>query len=94
VKTGEAFDITVQPTLERQERVSLFRSRYSMKYLIRNARAEAVTVNVKQSGLWRDGKVIEENLKSTSVDAYTLQWPVPVPANSEATLTFTVETGW
>ena len=94
VKTGEAFDITVQPTLERQERVTLFRSRYAMKYLVRNARDEAVTVNVRQSGLWRDGKVIQESLKSTNVDAYTLQWPVPVPANGQATLTFTVETGW
>ena len=64
-----------------------------MKYLVRNARDEAVTVNVRQSGLWRDGKVIEESLKSTSVDAYTLQWPVPVPANGQTTLTFTVETG-
>jgi hypothetical protein len=94
IKTGEAFDITVQPTLVSQQRASLFRSRYEMKYLVRNAKSEAATINVRQSGLWRDGKVLSESLPSTRVDAYSLQWSVPVPANGETTLTFTVETGW
>jgi hypothetical protein len=76
------------------ERRDRYRTRYGMEYVLRNARSEAVTVNVQQSGLWRDGKVIEESLKSTSVDAYTLQWAVPVPAAGESKLTFTVETGW
>jgi len=94
IKTGEAFDVTVQPTLVKQERVTLFRSKYSMEYLIRSARKEASTVEIKQSGLWRDGRVLTESHKSTSVDAYTLKWDVPVPANGETKLTFTVETGW
>jgi len=94
VKIGEAFDITVQPTLERQERASFWRSRYSMSYLVRNARNEPVTVDIRQGGLWRDGKVLSESIKSTRPDAYTLQWAVPVPANGETKLTFTVETGW
>jgi hypothetical protein len=94
VKTGEAFDITVDATVVKQERVSLFRSKYTMEYLVRNARSEAATVEIQQSGLWRDGRVLEENLPSTRFDAYTLQWSVPVPASGEKKLTFTVETGW
>jgi hypothetical protein len=94
VKIGEAFDVTVEPTLERQERASFWRSRYSMTYLVRNARAQAVNVDIRQGGLWRNGSVIQENIKSTRPDAYTLQWTVPVPANGETKLTFTVETGW
>lgn len=94
VKIGEAFDVTVQPTLERQERASFWRSRYTMTYLVRNARAQAVNVDIRQGGLWRDGRVIEESIKSTRPDAYTLQWTVPVSANGETKLTFTVETGW
>ncbi|NLG75111.1 MAG: DUF4139 domain-containing protein, partial [Xanthomonadaceae bacterium] len=70
------------------------RSRYSMSYLVRNARNEPVTVDIRQGGLWRDGKVLSESIKSTRPDAYTLQWAVPVPANGETKLTFTVETGW
>ena len=94
IKTGEAFDVTVQPTLVKQERVTLFRSKYTMQYLIRNARKEASRVEIKQGGLWRDGRVLAESHPSTSVDAYTLKWDVPVPANGETKLTFTVETGW
>jgi hypothetical protein len=94
VKTGEAFDVTVQPTLARHERASFWRSRYSMEYLVRNARSQAVTVEVRQGGLWRNGTVLEESIKSTRPDAYTLQWAVPVTASGETKLTFTVETGW
>jgi hypothetical protein len=94
VKTGEAFDVTVQPTLAKQERASFWRSRYAMQYLVRNARSQAVTVEVRQGGLWRNGTVVEESIKSTRPDAYTLQWAVPVGANGETKLTFTVETGW
>jgi hypothetical protein len=94
VKTGEAFDITVQPTLESHERVGFWRSRYRMEYLVRNARAEAATVEIRQGGLWREGTVITESIKSTRPDAYTLQWAVPVAGNGETRLRFTVETGW
>jgi hypothetical protein len=95
VKIGDAFDVTVQPTVLAQERAgSLFRSRYRMSYLVRNAKAQPVTVTIRQGGLWRDGKVVDESLKSRRLDAYNLAWDVPVPANGQTTLTFTVETGW
>lgn len=94
IKTGDAFDVTSQATLVSEEKVSRTRSRYAMKYLIRNARPEAVTVELRQGGLWRDGEVKAESLKSRRIDARTLGWSVPVPANGETVLTFTVETGW
>ena len=34
-----------------------WRSRYSMEYLVRNARSEPVTLDIRQGGLWREGKV-------------------------------------
>ena len=52
-----------------------------------------MTVDIRQGGLWKNGKVTEESLKSRRLDAYDLAWDVPVPANGETTLTFTVETG-
>ncbi len=94
VKTGDAFDVTVQPTVVKQERAGFWRSRYAMEYLVRNARGQPVTLEIRQGGLWREGKVLEESIKSTRPDAYTLQWSVPVAANAETKLTFTVETGW
>ena len=94
VKIGEAFDVTVQPTVVAQDKLSRTKSRYKMSYLIRNARPQAATVTIRQGGLWRDGEVVEESLKSRRIDAYRLSWDVPVPANGETTLTFTVDTGW
>lgn len=94
VKTGEAFDVTVQSTVGGREAVSLFRTRYSMLYVCRNARSQPVTVSIRQEGLGRSTKVEKESLKRANTDARTLQWDVPVPANGEAQLTFTVETGW
>ena len=94
VKIGEAFDVTVQPTVLSSERADKRSTRYRMSYLVRNAKAQPVTVQIRQGGLWKNGKVIDESLKSRRLDAYNLAWDVPVPANGETTLTFTVETGW
>jgi hypothetical protein len=94
VKIGEAFDVTVQPTVLANERVDKRSTRYRMSYVVRNARAQPVTVDIRQGGLWKNGKVVDESLKSRRIDAYNLAWAVPVAANGETTLTFTVETGW
>jgi hypothetical protein len=54
-----------------------------------------VTVEIRQAGLYgTDTKVIQESLKSRRIDAYTLGWSVPVPANGETIVTAQVETGW
>ena len=94
VKTGEAFDVTVQATVEGRDSVSLFRTRHSMLYTLRNARSQPVTVSIRQEGLGRSTTVEKESLKRSNTDARMLQWDVPVPANGETKLTFTVETGW
>lgn len=94
VEIGKAFDITVQPTLVSHDRASFWRSRYKMEYVIRNAKDEDVTIELRQAGLWRNGKVLNESAKSRRIDATTLEWTIPVPANGESKLTFSVETGW
>ena len=77
-----------------ESRVSKRRTRYEMKYLLRNAKDEPVTVELRQGGLWRENEVKAESLKSRRIDASTLGWSVPIPANGETVLTFTVETEW
>jgi hypothetical protein len=95
VKIGDAFDVTVQPTLVSDAKVNPRRDRYTMTYLVRNARPEAVTVEMRQAGLYgTDTKVIKESLTSRRIDAYTLGWSVPVPANGQTVVTAEVETGW
>jgi hypothetical protein len=95
VKIGEAFDVTVQPTLVATEKLTKTRTRYTMTYLLHNARPDAVTVELRQAGLWgRDTKVVSETAPSRKIDAFTLGWSVPVAANGETTLKAVVETGW
>lgn len=98
VTTGDAFDVTVQPRLVSSERVSkrlvdYFRTRYAMEYTVRNARPEAVTVEVRQRGLGRDTELSEQSITGEMRDARTVVWRVPVPANGETKLTATITTG-
>jgi hypothetical protein len=93
IKIGEAFDVTVQPTVVTAEKISKWRTRYAMSYAVRNAQATPATVEVRQGGLWRDSKVGSESLPSRRIDAHTLVWSVPVPAHGETVLTFQVESG-
>ena len=94
VKIGDAFDVTVEPTAVSSTAINNRRSRYVMSYEVHNAKSQAVTVELRQGGLWRDYKMIKENISHRSVDAYTLGWSVPVAANGSTTLTTEFETWW
>lgn len=94
VKIGEAFDVTAERTLVSSERTLGNHTRYAMSVIFRNAKTVPVTLEFRQSGLWRDGEVSKESLKSRRIDASTLAWSVPVPAGGETTLTYTVEPGY
>lgn len=95
LKTGQAFDVKVQPVVEKRERLGPAHWRTSMRYSLTNARPEAVTVDLVQSGLdfwWDDTKVIDESIKSERRNADEILWHVPVPANGSATVTATFDT--
>ena len=90
--TGQAFDVKVQPVVERRERVNDERWRTTMRYTITNARPAPVTVNLMQSGLWGDTRIVEESMPSERRSADDVLWRVPVPANGESTVTATFDT--
>lgn len=94
LKIGDAFDVTVQPTLEETRRISNWHYEYRMSYLFRNARAEPVTVTLRQDSLWRVNEVRSESLKGRRTDTDSFAWDVSVPANGEATLKFTLRQRW
>lgn len=72
IKTGEAFDVSSQATLVAESRVSKRLTRYEMKYLLRNAKDQPVTVELRQGGLGRDSTVKAESQKGRRIDAGTL----------------------
>jgi hypothetical protein len=94
LKIGDAFDVTVQPTLVQSRRIDKRKTEYDMSYLVRNARSTASVVTLRQYGLWRENEVVKESMKGRRTDANVFAWDVPVPANGEATLTFTIATSW
>jgi hypothetical protein len=95
LKTGEAFDVKVQPVVEKRERLGSDRWRTSMRYTLTNARPEAVTVELAQSGLdsyWDDTRIISESQKSERRSSDEALWRVQVPANGTATVTAVFDT--
>lgn len=129
LRTGDAFDVKVQPvmaqrdsiTLDEWERSARWRVvttqggaqtvsegyaekpktyyRTQMRYIVTNARAVPVTVDVVQAGLnqwwgWRDIRVPQESITGVQDSADTRRWEVAVPANGKTELTVTFLTPW
>lgn len=95
LKTGEAFDVKVKPTVTERRRLSQTKWRTSMTYELTNARSEPVTVSLIQDGLdfyWSDTRVVDESLKSKRRSSRSIVWSVPVPANGKTTVTAAFET--
>jgi hypothetical protein len=94
LRIGDAFDVTVTPTLAQTTKVNKRTSEYQMSYLVRNARSDAVVLTLRQLGLWRTNEIKAESLKGRRTDAGSFAWDIPVAANGETTLTFTLRQGW
>ncbi len=63
-----------------------------MRYTVTNARSQPVTVDVVQSGLWGDTRIVSETQRSERPNADEALWRVAVPANGSTTVTATFET--
>jgi hypothetical protein len=90
--TGQAFDVRVQPVVERRERQSSSRWQTIMRYTLTNAGPAPVTVDLRQSGLWGDTRIVSESLPSERVSADDVVWHVAIPANGEVVVTATFDT--
>jgi hypothetical protein len=94
LKIGDAFDVSVQPTLVATRRISSHKTEYDMSYLLRNARATPAVVTLRQYGFWRENEILKETFPGRRVDGASYAWDVNVPANGETTLTFTASNSW
>jgi len=91
IRTGEAFDVKVKTVVEERTRRSSSRWRTKMRYEVTNARPEAVTVDLAQSGLWGDVRIEQESQASERVSADKVEWSLNVPANGSVTVTATFD---
>jgi hypothetical protein len=94
LRIGDAFDVTITPTLTQTTRINKRLGDYQMSYLVRNARSTPLVLTLRQDELWRLNEIRTESLKGRRTDADSFAWDIPVPANGETTLTFTVRQGW
>ena len=94
LRIGDAFDVTVTPTLVQTTKVNKRTTEYQMSYLARNARAQPVTLTLRQLGLWRVNDIRAESIKGRRTAAASFAWDIPGPANGQTTLTYTLRQGW
>jgi hypothetical protein len=69
--------------------------RTTMRYVLTNARAQPVTVDLIQGGLnsyWRDTRIVSESLPGRQLHGDERLWQVSVPANGETVVTAVIET--
>ena len=92
IKTGEAFDVKVQPVVVSREAISHYVWRTSMRYTLTNARPQPVTVDLIQDGLWGDVRILQQSQVGERRSADDIMWRVVVPANGEAIVTALFET--
>lgn len=95
LSTGDAFDVKVQPVVEKRERLSEYKWRTTMRYDLSNARAKVAQVELTQAGLdfySTDTRIVSESLPSERINSNAARWQVAVPANSRATVTAVFET--
>src|SRR3546814_6468000 len=86
--TGLAFDVKVQATVVKRERISDHRWRTQMSYLLTNARSNPVTLDLVQRGLdwyWDDTRILTESRKSERLDSDGTRWRIEVPRSEEHT---------
>ena len=94
LRIGDAFDVTITPTLVQSTKINKRTTDYQMSYLVRNAKSAPVVLTLRQDELWRVNEVRAESIKGRRTDADSFAWDVPVAANGETTLTFTLRQGW
>jgi hypothetical protein len=100
LQSGDAFDITAervqtdynQEQLPPERRGMPVRQRITASYrvTISNAKREAVTIDVREShfGSWR---IVESSVPAEKLSATVSRFRVQVPAEGQATLTYTVQ---
>ena len=92
LKIGEAFDITVKPTLVRSDKISTTVTEYEMQFDLKNATQKDVTVRLFQNmyGARNDYVFLSESQQGEMQNASRRYWDVEIPAEGASVLSFKV----
>ena len=90
VTLARVFDLFTEYRLVSTKRLDKRTVRKQVEVVLHNQKAGEVTLRLVQrlSGGW---KIVKSSHKHQKLDAYNVQWQVPVPAGGEVTLAYTVD---
>jgi hypothetical protein len=86
---GQAFDLLGETTMTDQRRITDRVNEMSYKVVLKNRKDTAVTIEVERN-LWGNWEVMRSSREYRKVNANKIAFDVPVPANSEVEITYTV----
>ena len=90
---GDAFDVVGDYKRTNYEKISNRVIEESFEVKIRNHKETPVEVNVVDH-VWSDWKVTKSSHQFTKKDAHTIEFPVKIPKDGEAVVTYTIRTTW
>jgi hypothetical protein len=90
IKLGNAFDIVVERTQKEFASLPHNGNRSSYEVVIRNHKETDVTVNVLEH-LGANATITKNSSGFNQVDAFNVSFPITVPRNGKAVVTYTVE---
>ncbi len=93
LRLGEAFDITADRKQTNYRRLSDRSNENSYSIVIRNAKAEPVTVKV-QEPMPGDWEITQQSQKHVKESAHVALWNITVPAEGSAILEYTARVKW
>ena len=92
LKIGDAFDVKVKGTVASRRDISKKVSETQMVYEVTNATDKDTVVYLRQglAGYYTETEMMSESIAGERENAYSYLWKVPVKAEDETKLTFTV----
>ncbi len=93
LRTGKAFDIVVERVRKDQQGRSGEWQELEFEVEVRNSKEEDIEVIVVEN-LYRNWKILSENLPGNKKDAMTYEWKVQVPAEGKSMLKYRYRIWW
>lgn len=92
---GNAFDIVGERVQDDFERLGRQAVEETFTITLRNHKEEGVEVRVvERLYRWSDWEIVSETAEHVKIDAQTVEWRLEVPADGEASVSYTVRYTW
>lgn len=94
LEVGNAFDLTPEYAQVDRRRISLYVDETDVKIKLRNHKTAQVTIEVQEKApRWQTWRIMTSSVPYEKKDANTFIFKVPVPADGESEITYTLRTG-